>query len=293
MYIWICIPVFNRVQNTIECLESLTRQRYRLFHTIVCDDGSTDSTSDIIKKHYPDIHLLEGDGNLWWTGGINKCIEYVLKNCNEDDLILTLNNDLIIPEDYLENLYKAALRYPHSIITSVVYDIDNPQKIFDPGYRKNWVTTKSRSISIKKDHVPGDDDVAEITHASGRGTLIPVDVFRTIGLYDMKNLPHYSADYDLTHRARRHGYKIYISYKAKVYSYVLETGLTQYRQSISFRNFIHYLSDKKSSSNLKYRFRFALNNCPKYLLFSYILIDSILVSGSYFKYHFKKTLQNI
>lgn len=285
MKIWICIPVFNRIELTVSCIKSLEHQSFRDFEIVICDDGSTDGTSDIIRNTFPEVHLLEGDGNLWWTGGINKCVEFALGQSKDNDCILTLNNDLEVQEDYLESLLEPLLKYPQTIITSVVYDINNKEKLVETGYRQNWLTTKVRSIDIIQDHISDDHFLAEVTHAAGRGTLIPVNVFREIGLYDAVNLPHYGADYDFTHRARRNGYKILISYKAKIFSHINETGLTKIRETFGLKKFYEYLTDIKSPANIGYRFKFALNNCPKALLPSFVIIDSSFVVGSYLKYH--------
>ncbi|MFP3345185.1 glycosyltransferase, partial [Halomonas sp. SIMBA_159] len=71
------IPVHNRKNITLKCLETLKQcgdlDRY---YTIVVDDGSTDGTSEAITNLYPEVTILTGDGNLWWTGAIRKGMEY-------------------------------------------------------------------------------------------------------------------------------------------------------------------------------------------------------------------------
>jgi GT2 family glycosyltransferase len=126
-------------------------------------------------------------------------------------------------------------------------------------------------------------ELVEVTHAPGRGALIPLAVFRKVGLYDRKRLPHYGADYDLTLRARRAGFKVYISFDAKLYSHVEKTGATQFRGKRTLRGLFDYLTNMKSPASLRYRWRFALNNCPKILLPTYILLDTVFVIGSYIR----------
>ena len=66
--IYIVIPVFNRLKFTKDCLDSLRKQSYGEFKVIVVDDGSTDGTYQHLKENYPEVIVLQGDGNLWWAG---------------------------------------------------------------------------------------------------------------------------------------------------------------------------------------------------------------------------------
>ena len=186
MKIWICIPVHNRLEFTIGCLHSIFEQDYRDFNVLVCDDGSSDNTSDYLKTHFPAVSVLGGDGNLWWSGATNRCAEYVLANSrNNSDYILTLNNDLQVPVNYLKSLVNCAQMHPGSIITSTVYDIQS-RKPVGFGRRHSWVTTKERPINRTRDHLKDDPSVAVVTHASGRGTLFPIRVFKELGLIRRK-----------------------------------------------------------------------------------------------------------
>ena len=287
MKLWVCIPVFNRIDFTLKCLESLSRQDYSDYKVIVCDDGSTDGTSQVLAKRYAWVTVLHGDGNLWWTAATNRCIDYVLANSNDpSDCIVTLNNDLEVPENYLSSLASAVAKYPKSLITSVGYDIKTGNMV-SPGYRQNWFTSKVKAINPTTDHLPNDRSVAAVTHAAGRGTLIPLEVFQKIGMFDERHLPHYGADYDFSFRAARAGYAILVNYPSQVFSHVAETGLTEMRKSFSLREFYGYLSSIKSPANLRARWWLAVKNCPKMLLPFNLILDFIFVTGSYFKYHWR------
>ena len=45
----VIIPTFNRRKELERCLESLVLQTFKNFEVLICDDGSTDSTFDLIK----------------------------------------------------------------------------------------------------------------------------------------------------------------------------------------------------------------------------------------------------
>jgi GT2 family glycosyltransferase len=288
MKLWVCIPVHNRIQFTINCLQSLSRQDYRNFTIIVCDDGSTDGTALAIKEKFPKTIVLEGDGNLWWTAAINRCVKYAIKHAADDsDCVITLNDDLEVPENYLSSLVDATLKYPGSLITSPEYDIKT-KRLASPGSRHSWLTARSRLIDPLKDHLPEDNNVAYVTDATGRGTLIPLSIFQKIGFFDESRLPHYGADHDFGYRAQRAGFRVMVCYHARVYSHVHETGLTKIREKFSLNDLRQYLTSIKSPANLKIRYRLARMNCPKILLPSFMILDIFFVVGSYFKFHLKQ-----
>ena len=93
--IHVIIPVHNRIKYTLSCIESLKKQNiFDKLNIIVVDDGSTDGTSSYIKRHYPEITLLKGSGNLFWGGAVNFGISYACKIGKKNDWILLVNNDV-------------------------------------------------------------------------------------------------------------------------------------------------------------------------------------------------------
>ena len=289
MRLWICIPVHNRLQFTLKCLESLARQDYRSVSIVVCDDGSTDGTAQALAAEYPEVIVLHGDGNLWWTGATNRCIEYVMEHATDaSDCVVTLNNDLEVSPNYLSSLARAAVNYPNALIASVEYDIKT-RVLVSPGCRQSWLTSKARPIDPSADHLPEDPTVAAVTHAAGRGTLIPLNVLKRIGLFDERHLPHYGADYDLTFRARRAGYQVLVCFDAPVFSHVEATGMTTIREEFSLLGLYRYLTSIKSPANLGVRWWLAVKNCPKILLPSFLVLDVMFIVGSYFKYHLTRS----
>jgi GT2 family glycosyltransferase len=249
---------------------------------VICDHGSTDGTSAAIREQYPEVVLINADSSLWWTGAINRCVSQVLEQAAADDMLLTLNNDNELPPDFLHNLATSQQRYPAAIITSVIHDINSQQPV-STGHRINWLTAGATTIDFGKDHLPGDPDTVAVTQACGQGTLFPVKAFRELGLYDEKHLPHYGADYDFTFRAARAGYPLYLCKQCKVYAYVEETGLVKVLEQFSLNSFINYFTSIRSPGNLKVRWWYAWNNCPKIYLPIYLPLDFARVFFSYFK----------
>ena len=67
----------------------------------------------MIEREFSDVILLKGDGNLWWTWATNMGMAYALAQANQDDYILTLNDDTMVRSDYLQTFFDAALNHPN------------------------------------------------------------------------------------------------------------------------------------------------------------------------------------
>lgn len=283
MKIWICIPVFNRIELTLKCLATLQAQTFQDFTVVICDHGSTDGTTDRINQAFPAVVVLNADSSLWWTGAMNRCVADVLQQANAADALLTLNNDTELPPDYLAEFAAYHRLYPQAVLASVTHDIATGQRV-SIGNRQNWLTARAKPVNFAQDHLPGDNSVIEVTHASGRGTLYPLAVFRQLGLYDEQRLPHYAADFDFSHKARRAGFPVYVCERCRVFSHVEATGMTTVRNQFSFKSFVDYFSSIRSPANLQARWWLGWNNCPKALFPSYIALDMLRIFGSYFKH---------
>lgn len=285
--IFIVIPVFNRKEFTRNCLTSLCNQTYKDYKIIVVDDGSTDGTSDMITSEFPQVHILNGDGNLWWAGATNKGIEYILKSygCKQDDYVLTLNNDLEVAENYLETFIEKTSVYQKAILGSVSVNIKKPDGMNFCGISWNEFTgnyyLKAKDYNCSYHNLLQKSKVIDSDMLPGRGTLIPLMVFSEIGMYDSKNFPQYAADEDFSLRARKKGWQLLIPTDVCVRSYIDETGTNLENIRFGFRTYKHLFFSIRSPLNLKIRYRWAIKNTR--LKFIYFLFEStkIFISVSF------------
>ncbi|PVY41329.1 glycosyltransferase family 2 protein [Pontibacter virosus] len=254
----IVIPVFNRKEYTRECLQSLGKQTDQRFKVIIVDDGSTDGTEDMLREEFPEVEVLKGSGSLFWTAGVNMGIRHALKQGTE--LIMTMNNDVITDERLIEKMYYWHEQKPEALLGALELDANTQQPIFG-GERLNWLLNTIEEVlpTLSKDEQKG---LHAVTHLPGRGLLIPRAVIEKIGLFDQDRFPHYIADYDYTHTARRAGFELYVNYDAKLLTYPEESGERQIRSQKSFKNYYKHLFDLKGGGNLRDFTRFTLKNCP-------------------------------
>lgn len=221
--ITVVIPVYNRKLHTINCLNRLRAiNKSGIDATIVVvDDGSNDGTSELIAMKYPEVTILHGDGNLWWSGATNKGVAYALAHgC---DYVLTLNDDVQFREDFLINLLKTVNSLDNSIACGVICDIDSRNKIISAGrYAKGFLGYNYSGYLSGTDikSLPTNEYQSDVE--SGYAMLIPRDVFQKVGLFDAKRFPHHMGDMDFVLRARRHGYKVIINPRAFLYTKIGE-----------------------------------------------------------------------
>ena len=69
----ILMACHNRREKTMACLDALLTSDLvtdTALEVFLIDDGSTDGTSNAVSSLYPAVHLIAGDGNLYWNGGM-------------------------------------------------------------------------------------------------------------------------------------------------------------------------------------------------------------------------------
>lgn len=218
--IGIIIPVHNRKELTLSCLEELQKIDKKNFNTIffVVDDGSTDGTTQAINELYGDqVVVINGNGNLFWTGAINEGVKIAIES--KCDYLLTLNDDISFNKDFLLILYEYIIQNPNSVVGSITKEKNNPAIVINTGIvlnsyngfllrggPKNILTEKPLDLPIKVDCVPG------------RSMLFPARLVKEIGFFNQKKFPHGFSDNDFSYRALNKGYEIIIHPGSIIYT---------------------------------------------------------------------------
>lgn len=282
--VYVITPVYNRKQLTNRFLACLQKQTYKDIETVIIDDGSTDGTSEMIHDLYPDVTVIQGTGDLWWTGATNEGLLYVIGKASDDDYVLIINDDLEFETDYIERLVTFADKNPKTLVGSVVVDIAKPDRIWDGGRMTNWFTAKDRILNTGNSLAEfGPDASYEVSQLTGRGMLAPVPVFKEAGLYDAVRFKH-RGDTELPVRASLMGYKQVVFYGAIVKSHVDNTYEFDIKDEYHLSDARRYFFDFRSSFWLKFRFYFALKTARSPFQFiSFFTCDMIRVTVHFLK----------
>jgi len=213
------------------------------------------------------VILLKEEGDLWWAEATNIGVRYALSE--NADYIMTLNDDTLPTDDYIENMYLGIKEEPTALIGAFAIDALSGDAVFG-GEFLNWKTRKYEDIlsqTEEKDRF----GLKEVNNFPGRGLIIPVKVFSDIGFYDSKNFPQTVADLDFTCRAYTNGYKIFCNYDAKIGIYTEESGGIALVKNRSLKNYYNHLFSMRGGGNLKWFIIFTFKNAPKQYMFSYLV----------------------
>lgn len=198
--VFVVIPVHNRSTITLNCLATLSQ--YNIlghYQVTVVDDGSTDGTAAAIRKAYPSVRILEGDGNLWWTGAIALGMDYAFEQ--GASYCIWLNDDCLPEPGTLDCLVEFAQEHPNSLVSAACYTAET-RVLLESGFQ-------GRTPVTARPH-----EVVAVDGLSGYCVLVPIAVWQSIGAPDSHRFPHYAGDTMYTLKATRAGFKAYIVGKA-------------------------------------------------------------------------------
>jgi GT2 family glycosyltransferase len=254
------IPTFNRRQELSDLLWMLGNMDMPEgceLDIITVVDGSTDGTIEMLTRDFPHVHSVKGTGNWWYTKSINQGFRYAERL--HPDLILTLNDDIIVHDDYLQKLVEAYRKKdPDSIMGSISFTHDQPHRVTNSGVKdRNKLLDKAESYIPFLAHANPSTltGTLETPVLPGRGMLIPWKIATQLNYFD-ENFAQYQSDFDFTLRAIKAGFSVYISWDAQVFSMLNKTNSGSSFLKSSWKTYFKNLFNPYSRSYLPNRSRY-------------------------------------
>lgn len=201
----------NRVSCTIQSVGALKAQMSpgASMDVFLVDDGSSDGTGRAVAEILPDAHILRGDGDLFWSGGIRLAFERAMKE--NYDFYLWLNDDTNLDLDALTRLiatYREVSPRLGKALIVVGSTRDPDTGLFSYGgwcHRERRLGLKSWvKITPDMEHPISCDTI------NGNCVLIPRSVVERIGNLDAV-FRHALGDIDYGLRAVKNGCQIVIA----------------------------------------------------------------------------------
>jgi GT2 family glycosyltransferase len=188
----VLITCYNRALKTCNCLQALFTQELDsniLLKVFLVDDASSDGTSQQVQHKFPQVHLIQGSGNLYWCGGMRLAWSVAAKS--DPDFYLLLNDDTHLLPNALPSLL--------SLVPSPLTKAIAVGAISDPetGKKSYGVVSRAKATSP-----------ARINTFNGNCVLIPRSVYQDLGSFHSA-YTHGMGDHDYGYAAARKGIPIF------------------------------------------------------------------------------------
>jgi GT2 family glycosyltransferase len=248
----ILLTCYNRLHKTIQCLNTIQTQLPVPGITTsiyLVDDGSPDQTGDIVKNHFPSVHVIKGNGQLFWVGGMRTAWQAALQN--QFDAYLLLNDDVELEPGALQKLaqlFKADCQSPKKTGIYIGSTFDKTTKATSYGGRRLTNRLTGETVLLDPDdNVPVSCDLA---HANI--LLVSQQVVEAIGILS-ERFTQRLADYDYTLMARKKGFQLVIA-PGYYGSCTDDHGVNWLPQSASLKQRISYLKDPRHLAFSEYMY---------------------------------------
>ena len=269
--IHVIITVHNRIGLTLKCVRSLMKQKNsEKLNIFVVDDGSTDHTSKILSRKFPDVNLIKGSGLLYWCGAVSLGIVHVLKIASKNDWILLVNNDAELKSDAIYQLTKCSMKKNRkAIVSALTLNSKDEQTIIKSGtIIKSWFLNITHHVykNCKYNELKNYSPI-EVDLITARCLLHPIEIFKKTGNYDYVNFNHYGGDDEFSLRVKKFGYKVLLCPTSVVF---LEEK--QLKKQLNFKRLYFDFFNIKSSSNIINKFKLSFKVVPYHSKLTFFFI---------------------
>ncbi|MBK1641619.1 hypothetical protein CKO12_06970 [Chromatium okenii] len=209
----IIIPVFNKLDYTLACLDSIAEQLPQVaIEVLVIDDHSNDDTERELSAR-DDIRYLRNATNLGFVGSCNRGAAEA-----RGAFLFFLNNDTVVLSGWLDTLVQTFIDYPQAglVGSKLIYPDGRLQEaggiIWADASGWNWGR-------LANPNAPEFNFLRAVDYCSGAALLIRTTLFNEIGGFDMRYAPAYYEDTDLAFTVRAHGLQVFYQPLSQVIHY--------------------------------------------------------------------------
>lgn len=246
----IVIPTHNRRLMAERLILSLLNGSYKNIEIIVVDDCSSDATSDFLRKRIRNkkLRLYRNKKNIFTAGSRN-----VGQEKSRGRYILFIDDDNLTDKDMIREMVKVIESDPKiGEVGPVNYDFNKKSSIFWAGSNRSmWTTKTHHTKTLYNKEFWETDDVPN-------AFMVKSQIVKTNKIKFKKSLGIMYEESDYAYRIKRHGYKIMVARRARIYHDIEENVKKNKKKDYMY----HFMTDNRRP------FVFARNRIVFHTLYS-------------------------
>ena len=195
----ILILNWNGEDILCDCLESVFDSDYCNYEVTVIDNGSIDSSINMVKDEFSKVNFILIEKNL----GYSKAYNYAFKELKESDsdYYFLLNNDTIINKDTISKLIIASFQYGENNIYGPKIINSNNNLIWYAGGKINYFTFTPYHVGINNTNDITEFKLSNTEFISGCSMLVKKNIIDKLDGFN-DSYEFYYEDVDLCLRAK-------------------------------------------------------------------------------------------
>lgn len=254
------------------CMESIRKQTYDNYETIIVDNKSTDESVKLIKTKYPEVRLIESGKN----DGFSVSNNLGMKHAN-GNILAFVNPDVYFDENFLRGLWEYKENNKLGIAGPTILDFQGKSH-----YRGGLLSIDAYGYM---------GCARDTFFVEGCALMIGKEDFNRLGGFDEKYFM-YSEDIDLCWRAMMFGMKVGMTDEVSLHHYgggsLGNTSSYKYERSVHVVSYMRrYEVEKNNLRNIlkNYRLINLLWTLPIFLMIGlgeglfYVLIGNVKAAG--------------
>lgn len=220
---------------------------------VVADNGSPDDSVDFLRRHYPDVELLDLQYNYGFAEGYNRALKQV-----QADIYVILNSDVEVTPGWMAPVLEAMRRDSTIAIAQPKILAWSERHRFEyAGAAGGWLDAlgypfcRGRIFSKREEDEGQYDAPQECFWAAGAAFFVRAELYHAFGGFDGDYFAH-NEEIDLCWRLKRAGYSVWCIPQSVVYH--LGGGTLEYENPrkvfLNFRNSLFSLLKNEPARKL-------------------------------------------
>jgi GT2 family glycosyltransferase len=197
---------WNRPDDILRCVASLSRLTYPNYVPVVIDNASRDDSVARIRQLYPHVQVIQNSVNLGYSAGNNVGLRWALQQ--DADYVQLINSDTEVTPDLISLLVEVAERDPRiGVVGCRNVLMEDPTRLWGAYGRLTYGPFVSLAAGQRALDGPAWQQVEDADWVIGNGYMWRRAALEKVGLLD-EQFFGYHEDVDWCQRARLAGYRV-------------------------------------------------------------------------------------